>query len=451
MSIKRTIIVTAAILASVAMVAPAFVGATTVSDLMAQIAALQSQLQGLSGTTTVATGTGLCAGVTFTRNLTVGATGSDVKCLQQILSVTPTSGYFGPKTLAAVKAYQTANGMTAANQVGPMTRAKLNASLGTTTGTTGTTPVVTPVGSVSAQLASDNPASGALIKSQATANLLNVNFAGTGTVTSVTLQRTGISNQNTLTNVYLFDGTTRLTDGYSFNVNGTLTINGLSIAVNGLHEISVKADVSSTATTDSSSVAIALTGFNGGSANVQGNTFQIVNGTAAGATLGGTISPVGTQTPSAGTTQYTVWSDQVSVTTRTVQLKGANFKMIGSAPSNALANIRLFVDGSDSGKVATVTTIQGSNYAIFDFTSAPLTMATGSHTVDVRADIVSGASRTVLVSLQQAADLVIYDPQVGVNIAAAGTPAAAGEIDIQVGSSTMSLSVNSLFMDMVKM
>ncbi|MCX6722379.1 MAG: hypothetical protein NTY04_04345, partial [Candidatus Staskawiczbacteria bacterium] len=89
MSIKRTIIVTVAIVASVAMVAPTFAGATTVSDLMAQINALQAQLNSLSGTST-ATGTGACAGVSFTRNLTVGSTGSDVKCLQVLLN---TNGY----------------------------------------------------------------------------------------------------------------------------------------------------------------------------------------------------------------------------------------------------------------------------------------------------------------------------------------------------------------------
>src|ERR1035437_7157877 len=109
MSIKRTIITTIVALALVAVVAPAATQATTISDLMAQIAALQAQLQGLAGTP-VATGTGACVGVTFIRNLVVRSTGSDVKCLQQILQVTPQSGYFGPLTLAAVRAYQAEQG-----------------------------------------------------------------------------------------------------------------------------------------------------------------------------------------------------------------------------------------------------------------------------------------------------------------------------------------------------
>jgi peptidoglycan hydrolase-like protein with peptidoglycan-binding domain len=235
MSIKRTIITTLVALALVAVVAPV-VGAQsmTVAQLQAEIAQLTSQLSQLSGTTapaTTASGTGACAGVTFTRNLKVGSSGSDVKCLQQILSVTPMSGYFGPKTLAAVQAYQTAQGLTPAAQVGPMTRAKLNASLGAPVvvlpgqPVQPGQPVITPTGSITAVVASDSPAAGAIVNGQATADLLHINFTGTGTVTSVTLQRTGISDQNALTNVYLYDGNTRLTSGYSFNCYKRLTRN----------------------------------------------------------------------------------------------------------------------------------------------------------------------------------------------------------------------------------
>ena len=128
MSIKKTIITTVLTLALVALVAPAVTQADALSDALAQLAQLQAQIAGLQGTGTTA-GTGACAGVTFTRVLVVGSTGSDVKCLQQILSVTPMSGYFGPITLAAVKVYQAQHGFIPANQVGPKTMAALNASI----------------------------------------------------------------------------------------------------------------------------------------------------------------------------------------------------------------------------------------------------------------------------------------------------------------------------------
>src|SRR6185437_13884659 len=68
---------------------------------------------------------------TFTRPLSVGSTGSDVFSLQQLLhqqgylSVSPT-GYFGSLTQAAVEQYQTAHGLEAVGNVGPLTRASLN-------------------------------------------------------------------------------------------------------------------------------------------------------------------------------------------------------------------------------------------------------------------------------------------------------------------------------------
>ena len=454
MSIKRTIITTIVVLALVAVVAPGVTQATTIDDLLAQIAQLQSQLSQLQtgGTTTPAAGVpSACAGVKFSRNLIVGSTGSDVKCLQALLNLKATTKvaltgagspgmettYFGPKTLVAVRVYQAEHGWTPANQVGPMTRATLNAQLG---GGVVVPPVTPPVtGPVSAALASDTPAAGAIIGGQALADLLHVNLTGNGTVTSVTLQRSGISDQNTLTNVYLFDGNTRLTDGYSFNANSQIVFNGLNIAVSGSKVISVKVDVSSTAANNASSIAVALTGLTANgtatTANVMGNSMTIAIGNPASFSIGS--NTVGNATINAGTTQYTFWSAPVQINTRTVMLKLANFRMVGSAPSDALANIKLFVDGVDTGKVATVVSISGSNYAMFDLTSAPVSLTTGSHTVDVRADIQKGTNRDVTVSVQQTSDLTVFDPQLGVNLAAtSGVPNTAGKIGISTGSVT---------------
>ena len=68
----------------------------------------------------------------FTTYLSFGMQSNDVKELQERLRkegffTFPTStGYFGPITLAAVKAYQTAHGISATGFVGPLTIAELN-------------------------------------------------------------------------------------------------------------------------------------------------------------------------------------------------------------------------------------------------------------------------------------------------------------------------------------
>lgn len=145
----------------------------TVDDLQAQIAelqeliaTLQAQLKGGSQVTTPGTVPAVCAGVSFNRNLSLGASGSDVKCLQALLNTDATtqvaaSGagskgaeteYFGTLTRTAVIAFQnkyasevlTPLGLTAGTGiVGVQTRVKLNAML--TAGVPGeTTPDGTP-------------------------------------------------------------------------------------------------------------------------------------------------------------------------------------------------------------------------------------------------------------------------------------------------------------------
>ena len=114
--------------------------ASQISALEAQIASLQAQLSAATG------GTSMSASVTFTRDLTIGSTGSDVTALQTWLIAKGYSipagatGYFGSETRAALAAYQAANGISPdAGYFGPITRAKVNSAGGTTTTTGGTT------------------------------------------------------------------------------------------------------------------------------------------------------------------------------------------------------------------------------------------------------------------------------------------------------------------------
>jgi hypothetical protein len=126
--------------------------AVTVADLQAQIAMLMAQLSSLQG--------GSSASVTFTRDLTVGSSGSDVTALQQVLvskgyltmPAGTAFGYFGGLTKAAVARWQASVGISpAAGYFGAISRASLSAAGGISTGGTtvgGTTTGGTTTGGV---------------------------------------------------------------------------------------------------------------------------------------------------------------------------------------------------------------------------------------------------------------------------------------------------------------
>jgi len=152
-------------------IAPATAGAVdlegmTVDELQALLTQLQAQLAEMTGTTPAVSGDlpAACAGISFSRNLALGTTGTDVKCLQAMLNMDPetqlaASGvgsagqeteYFGSLTRAAVIKFQnkyasevlTPIGLTAGTGfVGTQTIAKLNTML-TTAPTTPTTPTI---------------------------------------------------------------------------------------------------------------------------------------------------------------------------------------------------------------------------------------------------------------------------------------------------------------------
>ncbi|TSC88940.1 MAG: DNA topoisomerase IV subunit A [Parcubacteria group bacterium Gr01-1014_2] len=124
--------------------------ATGTAAIASQIAALQAQIAGLSGQT-VST-------FQFTKNLTIGSSGEDVKALQKFLNAAgfkiANSGpgspgnetsLFGSLTRTALAKWQAANAVSpASGYFGPLTRAKIT-SVSVPVATPLATPLVTPV------------------------------------------------------------------------------------------------------------------------------------------------------------------------------------------------------------------------------------------------------------------------------------------------------------------
>jgi hypothetical protein len=135
------------------------------------------------------------------------------------------------------------------------------------------------------------PVTRTLVKGEAVSDLAHFTFYGTGTVTAVTLKRFGVSADATLNNVYLFDGSTRLTDSASVSSGSTINFtnsNGL-FTVNGSKTVAVRADILSTAAagetvvqlTSAMSGSVAVTG-----APVSGNLHTVATATLATVALG---------------------------------------------------------------------------------------------------------------------------------------------------------------------
>jgi hypothetical protein len=113
----------------------------------------------------------------------------------------------------------------------------------------------------------------------------------------------------------------------------------------------------------------------------------------------------------------TLWSYNVAVGQRAVNLNHIQFKQIGSISPTAITNLHLFVDGASVGPAASITN-NGSvtNVVVFDLTGSPLSLNTGNHTIELHGDVVGGSSYTFDFSLQTSADVVLVDPNYNVNI-----------------------------------
>jgi hypothetical protein len=311
----------------------------------------------------------------------------------------------------------------------------------------GTVTPPTTGGAVSVSAATSQP-SGTLVACQAGAKILDVVVSGNGTLASLTLARTGYSTNSDLSNIYVYDGATRLTSGYSFNTNGVLVMNNLNIAVAGSKTLSVRADVacstSGAGVTSGNTIGVAVTSYTvAGSAattaSVSGTVFPIANVGLAAVTMTSTSPSPAAATINAGTTATTVWSHNFSVSTRNVNFKGLLARMIGSAPVNALANVQLVIDGT---VVATATPDAGG-YMYFA-PAATTTLTTGGHTFEIRANVVAGSNRNFYVVAENASDIMLEDsnyPGVNVLVTAASVAVSnvtGGTMTINPGTLTIS-------------
>ena len=443
--------------------------ADMISDLQAQIATLMAQIQAMQGGTGSQQVGGVQCTATFTRNLTIGSTGTEVMAVQKLLNsidgtqvATTGAGspgnetsYFGGLTRSAVSKFQQKYGISPiAGYWGPLTRAKANAICSGTV-TPGPGPVIPPItgNGLRVALAADNPTYAALVQGQAIAELLKLTFSnpssGPITVTNLAFKRIGVSSDSTLANVYLFNGATRLTDSagvsntlFNFNVPSGI----FTVPAGGSVTISVRSDIAGS--TNGQQVGVQLLNVSASGLLDSSVVFPITGSALliSSATLA-TVDFASGTTPSTNTNltpanDIVVWQNVATVGTRAVNLTSFQLRNLGSIGLNDVRNLRLFVDGVQVGN-AVANLSAGETSVAWDLSAAPKRLETGGRTIKVVGDVVGGSSLTMQFSLRRAADARVIDTELNQPIlsTAAGSAFSARSSGVQtIGSASVSVA-----------
>jgi hypothetical protein len=411
--------------------------AQSVADLQAQITALLAQIQQLQAQLAAAQGAAPAVSCSFTRDLTVGVKGDDVKCLQQYLNASGNkvadSGagspgnettYFGSLTKAAVAKWQAANGVSpAAGYFGSKSRAKY-AELAVAVPVQPAQPVQPSAPAVGKKvltvaLAADQPAPGLFGESFSSRPFTKLTFTASAdadiTVNILTVERTGQGNDAAFSGVIALDedgvrmGTTKtfgsdhrlkLSDKFTVKAGQTriITLAGDSDSDQNDYlgqQVSLSL-VGLESTADSVTAAYPLTG-----------SLMTVNSTLSigSVTLErGPSDPGSGPTKEVGTTGYIFSALKMTAgSNEDVLVKSVKWNQSGSAATADLANIKVYLGGVAYDAVVS----EDGKYYTAKFGGGVKIDKGGNKEVYIKGDIVSGSNRTVDFDLYRAADLQV--------------------------------------------
>jgi len=443
--------------------------AQTTADLQAQIAALLAQIQQLQAQlgSSSSSSTTMASCYPFSSDLTVGSTGAAVTALQQILiakgyltAVSAPTGYFGSLTQAAVAKWQAANGITpSAGYFGPKSRAFYASSCVSTTTTTTTTTTGTttaPATGLAVGLASDSPAAGSLVSGAARTPVLGVDFtagnSGAVTVTDVKFQKTGVLSDSSVSGAYLIQNGQVIAQYSSLN-QGVIDFSGLNWQIPAGQTEDVQLAINISGSSAGNTVGFSLpsatniTAFDvnnnavtpTGVFPVSGNTFTLTTvSNPSLATISASSTAIGTQV-TAGTQDNLVGAWNFSVQNNKVYLDGLNFHVIGSANLGNIQNVKLFVNGTQVG--TTLATVNSNGTAYFNLASNPGVLNTGSNNVQVFADVMGSPNMNFQFEILNGFDVYAVDSQYNVPIAS--NASAGTQVGIMQGQITTTQDANT--------
>ena len=293
----------------------------------------------------------------------------------------------------------------------------------------GTTTPPPASGSLSVSLASSNPAAGTIIAdttsgdgAQAQVGALAVNFtagSSAAVVTTVKVKRAGISSNSDVSNIYLYDGITRLAE-YNSYAEGIATFTAsaglFTVPASSTRVITVKYDLAN-GTSSGKTLGFNLTDVSlSGGASVSGLPLSgNLMTTATVSDLGKlTINSVTTfpATVDPGEVDREVWRFNLVSADQDIEVSKLNLTLVGTVAQNDIQNVKLKVSGTQIGTTQQVMT---NNEVTFDLSGSPYVIASGqTKTVVVHADIVGGTSRAFKFTIRKSSDVSVKDKNYGV-------------------------------------
>lgn len=391
----------------------------------------------------------------FIRDLSMGASGEDVRRLQARLQEdgyfagSPT-GYFGPRTLAAVANWQTRVGVVPARgYFGAKSRVRMNASV----------PETRPLPAPAVRLALDpgHPASGGVLISNSASAAARVPVMGIAVtagpdqdvrLSRIVFRKTGVLSDASLSGAYLI-------------ADHMVVASYRSIAAGAIHFGDVGWRVARGSTRTIWLAIDPVAGLPAGNtaafllATPADMVFEDESGaviTAEGAfpLRGGLFTTTSVSNPDLaelsiealpiahvllpGTADNVIGSWHISVRHGAALLRGLRLRALGDADGEAIERIRLLLDGKEVGG-APLSSVASDGTAVFDLSRAPVPLRIGDTLMEVRADITGSPGDELQMAIHAPHDIDVMDVQYRVPIH--GQAEEGSAITIQAGTLIM--------------
>lgn len=417
--------------------------AEVIAQLQAQIAALTAQLAALSGQPAGAPAAPAAGSCAFTRALTMGSRGDDVKCLQTYLTGTGhftysggATGYFGSVTKAAVAAWQAANGVSpAVGYFGPISRAKYDAVVVVAPPVAPAVPgaPVVAVGSgLTVTAAVDQPASTLAPQTAARVPFVKAIFTassdGDVTVKSVTVERKGLADDAAFDGIILLDeNALQIGTSKTLSSDHKTVLNEAFVVKAGTSRtMTVAANMASSLSSQTGQIArLAIVAVDAGTSAVNASFPMESNSMTLNSTLTigsitmsiGAFDPGAANTKDVGTKGYYLASVKAAVgSAEDVTFEQIRWNQAGSAASGDLENV--VVKSGDKEYPTTVSS--DGKYYVTKFDSGLAVTKGASIDLSVKADLVNGSARTVDMDVLKKADIVVKGKTFGYYIVVGG-------------------------------